>query len=505
MAKTNKKFYVTTSIPYVNADPHIGFALEAIQADVLARYHRLKGEDVFFLTGTDEHGVKVVRAAEAVGETPKEFVDEISGKFKALKKTLILSWDDFIRTSDQKRHWPGAQKLWLKLYNAGKLYKKPYKGLYCIGHEAFITEKDLIDGKCRDHQKDPEVVEEENWFFKLSEYSNDIKSKIESGELTIVPEGRKNEIISLINEGLEDVSFSRPAKDLSWGIPVPNDPKHTMYVWCDALSNYISALGYGSTQNIDISKFQKYWPADIHIIGKDILRFHAAIWPGMLLAAELPLPKTIFVHGFITVGGEKMSKTIGNVINPVEIVNKYGADALRYYLLWDITPTGDGDFTYEKFEERYNSGLANGIGNLVARVAKLGETISPIVYSEDDIAEWNRNTKKNIHNLYDKLVDDIKLNEALAVAFSLVYSADKYNDIVGNIKGGDKYIDETQPWTLRGDDLKKVIINASFLINSFSELIEPFLPETAGKIREQIKFVGNKIEITKGDNIFPRK
>ena len=205
MAKTNKKFYVTTSIPYVNADPHIGFALEAIQADVLARYHRLRGEDVFFLTGTDEHGVKVVRAAEAVGKTPKEFVDEISGKFKALKKTLILSWDDFIRTSDQKRHWPGAQELWLKLYDAGKLYKKPYRGLYCVGHEAFITEKDLIDGKCRDHQKEPEVIEEENWFFKLSDYSNDIKSKIESGELKIVPEGRKNEILSLINEGLEDV------------------------------------------------------------------------------------------------------------------------------------------------------------------------------------------------------------------------------------------------------------------------------------------------------------
>ena len=492
MAKTNKKFYVTTSIPYVNADPHIGFALEAIQADVLARYHRLRGEDVFFLTGTDEHGVKVVRAAEAVGKTPKEFVDEISGKFKALKKTLILSWDDFIRTSDQKRHWPGAQELWLKLYDAGKLYKKPYRGLYCVGHEAFITEKDLIDGKCRDHQKEPEVIEEENWFFKLSDYSNDINSKIESGELKIVPEGRKNEILSLINEGLEDVSFSRPIKDLSWGIPVPNDPEHTMYVWCDALSNYISALGYGSTQNVDISKFQKYWPADVHMIGKDILRFHAAIWPGMLLAAGLPLPKTIFVHGFIMVGGEKMSKTIGNVINPVEIVNKYGVDALRYYLLWDITPTGDGDFTYEKFEERYNSGLANGIGNLVARIAKLGETISPIVYSESDIIDNNRNTKDYVCEQYDKFIGDIKFNEALGEAFVLVYSTDNY-------------INETKPWTLKGNDLKKVIINASFLIQALSELIEPFLPETAEKIRKQIKFVGDKIEIKKGDNIFPRK
>ena len=238
------KFYVTTSIPYVNAAPHIGFALEIIQADILARYHRKKSRNVFFLTGTDEHGVKIVRAAEAAGKLPKDFVDGVTEEFKALKKALNLSWDDFIRTSDQKRHWPGAQKLWLKLYDEGKLYKKKYRGLYCVGHEAFITEKDLVNGKCRDHKKEPEIVEEENWFFKLSDYTNDIKLKIKSGELRIIPKSRKNEILSLINEGLEYISFSRPKKDLSWGIPVPNDPKHTMYVWCDALSNYITALGY---------------------------------------------------------------------------------------------------------------------------------------------------------------------------------------------------------------------------------------------------------------------
>lgn len=481
------KFYVTTSIPYVNAAPHIGFALEAIQADVLARYHKQKGKDVLFLTGTDEHGVKIVRAAKAAGKTPREFVDEISEKFMALKMTLNLSWDDFIRTSDQKRHWPGAQKLWLKLAEAGKIYKKKYCGLYCVGHEAFITEKDLVDGKCRDHKKEPEIIEEENWFFKLSDYSDEIKSKIESGELKIIPEGRKNEILSLINEGLEDVSFSRPRKDLSWGVPVPNDPEHTMYVWCDALSNYISAIGYAD----DEKKFKKWWPADIHVIGKDILRFHAAIWPGMLLAAGLPFPKTIFVHGFITVDGQKMSKTIGNIVDPFEIAGKYGTDALRYYLLWDVPPTGDGDFTYKKLKERYNSGLANGIGNLVARVAKLGETISPIVYSEGDIREQTRNAKKNICELYDKLIGDIKLNEVLGVAFTLVYFVDNY-------------VNETKPWILKGDDLKKVIINASFLIQVFSELIEPFLPETAEKIKAQIKFVGNKIEIKKGDSIFPR-
>ncbi|MEK7178237.1 MAG: methionine--tRNA ligase, partial [Patescibacteria group bacterium] len=356
------KFYVTTSIPYVNAEPHIGFALEIIQADVLARYRRHKGDDVFFLTGTDEHGVKIVRAAKAAGKTSQDFVNGVTKKFKDLKKILNLSGDDFIRTSDRKRHWPGAQKLWFKLYDAGKLYKKSYRGLYCVGHEAFITEKDLVNGKCRDHQEEPEIIEEENWFFKLSDYTNKIKEKIKSDELLVMPKSRKNEILSLINEGLEDISFSRPRKDLSWGIPVPNDSKHTMYVWCDALSNYITAIGYAD----DEKKFKKWWPANVQVIGKDILRFHAAIWPGMLLAAKLPLPKTIFVHGFITVGGEKMSKTIGNVIDPFEVVKKYGADALRYYLLREIPSGEDGDFTYEKFEERYNADLAKGLGNLVA-------------------------------------------------------------------------------------------------------------------------------------------
>ncbi|MBI2635257.1 MAG: methionine--tRNA ligase [Parcubacteria group bacterium] len=487
MNKIKIKFYITTAIDYVNAKPHIGHALEKIQADVLARYRRIKGDEVLFLTGTDEHGAKIVRAAEAAGKNPKDFVDENAEKFKELKKVLNLSFDDFIRTSDQKRHWPGAQKLWLKLAESGDLYKKKYRGLYCVGHEAFVTEKDLVDGKCSDHKKEPEVIEEENYFFRLSKYSKDIESLIKNDELKIIPETRKNEILSLIDQGLEDVSFSRLRKDLEWGIPVPDDPEHTMYVWCDALSNYITAIGY----NEENSEFKKMWPADLHVIGKDILRFHAAIWPGMLLSAGLPLPKTIFVHGFITVDGEKMSKTVGNIVDPVEVVKKYGTDALRYYLLWDIQPTGDGDFTYEKLKERYNSGLANGIGNMVARVAKLGETISPIIYSEDEVIERNKNTKNDICERYGELIGDIKLNEALGAAFALVYSVDNY-------------INETKPWNLKGDDLKKVVINASFLIRAFSDLIEPFLPETAEKIKAQIKFVGNKIEVKKGNNIFPR-
>ena len=471
------KFYVTTSIPYVNAGPHIGFALEIVEADALSRYHRNKGEDILFLTGADEHGAKIVQAAEAAGKKPQEFVDEISGKFGALKRTLSLSWDDFIRTSDKKRHWPGAQKLWLELVKADDIYKKNYKGLYCIGHEAFITEKDLIDGKCRDHKKEPEVVEEENYFFRLSKYSKEIESRIKNQKLKIVPESRENEILSFLKEGLEDVSFSRPTKDLNWGIPVPNDPKHTMYVWCDALSNYISALGYGSG---DESKLEKYWPADVHVIGKDILRFHAAIWPGMLLSAGLPLPKSIFVHGFITVGGEKMSKTLGNVVDPFEVVKKYGTDALRYYLLREIPSGEDGDFTYDKFEERYNADLAKGLGNLVSRVLTLAQ--------KSDVKEV-KNFKSEIKTAgenVEKVMSEFKFNDALAAIWRLVAS-------------GDKYVDDKKPWASNSDseEFKKTIGSLLYLISEIGKLLEPFLPETSEKISELVK---NK----KSGTLFPR-
>ena len=471
------KFYVTTSIPYVNAGPHIGFALEIVEADALSRYHRNKGEDILFVTGADEHGAKIVQAAEAAGKKPQEFVDEISGKFGALKRTLSLSWDDFIRTSDKKRHWPSAQKLWLELVKADDIYKKNYKGLYCIGHEAFITEKDLIDGKCRDHKKEPEVVEEENYFFRLSKYSKEIESRIKNQKLKIVPESRENEILSFLKEGLEDVSFSRPTKDLNWGIPVPNDPKHTMYVWCDALSNYISALGYGSG---DESKLEKYWPADVHVIGKDILRFHAAIWPGMLLSAGLPLPKSIFVHGFITVGGEKMSKTLGNVVDPFEVVKKYGTDALRYYLLREIPSGEDGDFTYDKFEERYNADLAKGLGNLVSRVLTLAQ--------KSDVKEV-KNFKSEIKTAgenVEKVMSEFKFNDALAAIWRLVAS-------------GDKYVDDKKPWALNSDseEFKKTIGSLLYLISEIGKLLEPFLPETSEKISELVK---NK----KSGTLFPR-
>lgn len=488
MNDAKEKFYITTAIDYVNAKPHIGHALEKIQADVLARYHRGKGKEVFFLTGTDEHGAKIVRAAEAAGKTPYEFVDKNVAHFFDLKKELNISWDFFIRTSDEKQHWPGAQMLWKKLADAGDLYKKNYRGFYCVGHEAFVTEKDLVGGKCRDHKKEPEVIEEENIFFRLSKYSNEIRKKIESRELCIFPISRQNEIVSLLESGLEDVSFSRPRKDLSWGIPVPDDPEHTMYVWCDALTNYITAIGYGR----DPENFAYWWPADVHVIGKDILRFHAAIWPGMLLSANLPLPRAIFVHGFVTVEGEKMSKTVGNVIDPVELVQKYGVDPVRYYLLREIPSGEDGDFSYKKFEDRYNGDLANGLGNLVARVATLGERVSPMQFQHDDIEKEVQEKIVVARRAYEEYMSVIRLNEALGAVWELLSFADKY-------------INEKKPWAIKDESkLRSVITNEAYLINQIANLLEPFLPETVKKIYEQILIEDSEVIIKKGGNLFPR-
>ncbi len=488
-----KKFYITTSIPYANAGPHIGHILDPLIADVLARYYRIKGKKVRFLVGTDEHGAKIVRAAEAVGKTPKELVDENSAKFRALRETLNLSWDDFIRTSDQKRHWPGAQKMWQELVKSGDIYWKKYRGLYCVGHEAFITEKDLVGGKCQDHQKEPEVIEEENWFFKLSKYGQEIGSRIKNDELRIIPESRKNEILSLIEGGLEDVSFSRPSKDLAWGVPVPDDSGQTMYVWCDALVNYISSIGYGQENQLPVTSYQYWWPADLQVVGKDNLRFHAAIWPGMLLSAGLELPKSIFIHGFVNVDGKKISKTVGNVIAPEEIVNKYGVDPVRYYFLREFPAREDGDFSYQKFEDRYNGDLANGLGNLVARVAALGEKLSPLHFDfEKDVSVDIKKEIDRVYKSYEKSLEEIRLNEALVSIWELVSFADKY-------------INEKKPWSIDKEmELKKVMVGASYLIGAVINFLRPFLPETAEKVLEQVSFEDSIIKIKKGRNLFPR-
>jgi len=486
-----KKFYITTSIPYVNSAPHIGNVLDSLYADVLARYKRQRGFDVRFLTGTDEHGVKIVRAAKAAGLTPQALVDQNSRLFRELREILNLSWDDFIRTSDQKRHWPGAQKMWLTLLNNNDLYKKTYRGLYCVGHEAFVTEKDLINGFCRDHQIEPEIIEEENWFFRLSRYASKIESLIKKDKVRIVPETRRNEILALIKEGLADVSFSRPRKDLSWGVPVPNDDTQTMYVWADALVNYISALGYGSENE---SLVQKYWPADVQVIGKDNLRFHAAIWIGMLLAAGLKPPKTIFVHGFINVEGRKISKTVGNVINPVDLTKTYGVDPIRYYLLREIPAYEDGDFSYAKLKERYNGDLANGLGNFASRVMTLGAQFNQLRVSPKNVDKDVIKKIKEIKKKFEDKIDDFRFHEALATIWEL-------------IAFGDLYINEKKPWdkTISSQDKTKIIFSLITILDHTAALLLPFLPETSNKITNAIQWISSDtLQIKKGEILFPR-
>ena len=473
----------------MNDKPHLGHALEKIQADVLARYHRLKGDEVFFLTGTDEHGAKIVRAAQKAGKDPQEFVNDISEKFQFLKDALNLSYDDFIRTSDKERHWPGAEKMWKALREAGALYEKNYKGLYCVGHEAFITEKELVDGKCPDHGKEPEMVEEKNWFFKLSKYAKEIAEKIKSGELQIIPEGRRNEILSFLEGEVNDVSFSRSIKNLEWGIPVPDDPEQVMYVWCDALTSYISALGYGRNED-----YKKWWPADVQVLGKDILRFHAAIWPAMLMAAKLPLPKQLFVHGFITVDGKKMSKTIGNVVDPVEFIEKLvekgvpresAIDAFRYYLLREIPSTEDGDFSEEKFIERYNADLANGLGNLVSRILQMA---SQYLDKSIDVPNQKNIFDISLGGVVRKRLDAFELDRAMFALWSW-------------IKDSDRLIDEQKPFEAIKTNKQAAEKQLVYLLTDLAKIalvLRPFMPHTSEKIINAI------VENKKPENLFPR-
>ncbi|MDP3697705.1 MAG: methionine--tRNA ligase [Candidatus Taylorbacteria bacterium] len=496
--KMKNKFYITTAIIYTNGPPHAGFAFELIQADVLARYHRLLGDDTFFLTGTDEHGSTVVKAAKKSGVEPQIFVDKIAKQVKELTLILNISNDDFIRTSDQKRHWPTAMKIWQLIEQNNDLYKKKYKGLYCVGHESFIKKTDLVDGVCPLHQTEPEEIEEENYFFKLSKYKKEIKIKIESDELKIVPATRKTEILNLI-EDAEDVSFSRPKSVLKWGIPVPNDPEQTQYVWTDALTNYLSALGYADND----ARFKKYWPADVHLIGKDILRFHALYFPAMLMSVGLELPKSIYVHGFITVEGQKMSKTVGNVIDPFELVKKYGTDVVRYFLLREIPSGEDGDFSYKKLEERYNGDLANGLGNLVQRTITLIENnlTGELIYKPALIEKEVKNKIDELFKEYVKNIDNFLLHEALGRTWDLVGFANKY-------------IDDKKPWAaVKHDEAEFLAImnNALYILYNIAWMLVPFLPETADKIfttlgaDRDVKTLENyKFRVIKGEGLFPR-
>ncbi len=470
-----KKFYITTSIPYTNAPPHIGHVFEFIQADVVARYHRSLGKDVYFLTGSDEHGLKTKRAAEAVGKTPEEFADEVSQKFRDLKGLLNLSNNDFIRTTDIYRHSPAIKKLWEALQKNGDLYKKKFKGFYCAGCESFKTQKEIIDDKCVIHQKPVEEIEEENYFFKLSKYLPEIKKLLQKNAIKIIPESKKNEILGMIENGLDDVSFSRD-KDKYWGISVPGDDSQVIYVWADALPNYISAIGYEDDQK----KFKKYWPADVHCIGKDIVKFHALYWPAILLSLGLELPKSIFVHGFINIAGQKMSKSLGNIIDPFELVKKYGVDAVRYYLLREITPTEDGDFTYEKFEQRYNSDLASGIGNLLARTVTLATKEN---FKEKKPSAKIKKEVVAIEKICSGYLEEFKFNEALKSIWELISFCDKY-------------INEEKPWEGK-KNASQVVSDILFALDKISDLLLPFLPETSEKIKKVI-------ETKNAEILFPR-
>ena len=477
------KFYLTTSIAYVNSAPHIGFALELIQADTLARYYRQKGFNVFFLTGTDENAQKNVLAAEKEGVSLKEFLARNASRFKDLTKVLKISNDYFIRTTNQKIHWPGVKKIWQECQKRGDIYKKKYQGLYCVGCEAFLTKKDLVDGKCPYHQKEPEEIVEENYFFRLSKYQKDLIKIIKEDKIQIIPKERKNEILNFIESNLEDLSISRPAERLKGiGIPVPGDKSQKIYVWFDALSNYISAIGYGR----DEKNFRKFWPADIHLIGKDILKFHAVYWPAFLLSARLPLPKRIVVHGFITVKGEKMSKSLGNVIDPFELVEKYNVDPVRYYFLRETSPFEDIDFTFEKFQNRYNSDLVKDLGNLVNRVITLASN-NKVRLTKKEIK--NKEIKTNIRETQKEVeisMNSFKFNEALISIWKLVYFANNY-------------IDKEKPWQ-KTKDQKEKIENLLFILKEISKLLIPFLPETSKKIENQVKNLEKEILFPKIEN-----
>lgn len=463
------KHLITTAIAYANAGPHIGHALEFVVADAHARARR-EHEAVHFITGMDEHGQKIEQKAKEANEPVQDFVNKNAQLFKDLDQELEVSYDFFVRTSDTEKHYVGAQYLWNEIAKQGMLEKRSYKALYCVGCEEFKTEKDLNEkGECPNHLKKPEVVEEENWFFKLSQYTDLIKQKIEQDELKIYPEARKNEILALLERGLEDVSFSRPKSKVSWGIPVPGDDEQVMYVWCDALSNYITAIGYG-TPKFD----QALWENTTHIIGKDILRFHAAIWPGMLLAAGLPLPKRIVVHGFITSGGQKMSKSLGNVISPNEVielfrpVTKYPGEVLRFILLHDIPAFEDGDLTIDSIKASYAAHLQNGIGNLTSRIMKMAVS--------NNVNYQIGETKLSVQ--YKNLIKNYDLKRALDMIMV---------DLVNVV---DKKIQDEEPFKVIKVNKQKgeeIITQLVAHLWGISSVLLPFMPQTAQEIQTLIK------------------
>ncbi|MGG3739526.1 methionine--tRNA ligase [Aeribacillus pallidus] len=511
--KEKKTFYLTTPIYYPSGNLHIGHAYTTVAGDAMARYKRMRGYDVMFLTGTDEHGQKIQRKAEEKGVTPQQYVDEIVAGIQELWKKLDISYDDFIRTT-QERHKKVVEKIFKRLIDQGDIYLDEYEGWYCTPCESFFTERQLVDGNCPDCGRPVEKVKEESYFFRMSKYVDRLLEYYEKNPQFIQPESRKNEMINnFIKPGLEDLAVSRTTFD--WGIKVPGDPKHVIYVWIDALTNYITALGYGTDNE---EKFRKYWPADVHLVGKEIVRFHTIYWPIILMALDLPLPKKVFAHGWLLMKDGKMSKSKGNVVDPVTLIDRYGLDPLRYYLLREVPFGADGVFTPEGFVERINFDLANDLGNLLNRtIAMMNKYFDGVIPTytgsqnefEKDLVRMNEESVKK----YEEAMEDMQFSVALSTVWQLISRTNKF-------------IDETQPWILAKDEAKReelgrVMVHLAESLRRIAVLLQPFLTETPKKIFQQLNITdqelmtweslqsfgripeGTKV-VGKGEPIFPR-
>ncbi len=475
------RFYITTPIYYVNDKPHIGHAYTTIAADVLARWRAAQGMDVTFLTGTDENSQKTIEAARKSGEDVRAYIDRMAQVWEHTWAKLGISNTDFIRTTED-RHVATVNEFWKRLEAAGDLYKGQYEGLYCKGHEAFLREDELVDGLCPDHKTAPEHVVEENYFFRLSKYQKQLEDLYESNPDFVAPAHRFNEVKNFVEQGLEDISFSREKRGdrEAWGIQVPDDPHQVIYVWADALVNYVSAVG--------LEGWEEH-PADVQVMAKDIARFHAVIWPAMLMSAGLPLPGQVLVHGFFTINGQKISKTVGNVIDPLDEVKKYGADAVRYFLLREIPFGADGDYSDDKLRERYNGDLANGLGNFASRVLTLASQEELAMGKVDGAFEAAIAAMKR--TVQEKLAS-YKFSEALAAVWEA-------------LSFGDRYVNDEKVWEIKdGVKRKQAFFNLITLLDNAAATLAPFLPQTSKKIAEAIVWDGDKLHAKKIEPLFPR-